>query len=279
MPYKNVLVHCNDKRRLPSLLEPAVALCSDFDARLVGISVTPPIAVIPAGIPGTPDTIVVDAHCKAYRAENPEMKVSFEAAARARNVAAEWREDDAGSGSVAKTVLRHARAAGLLIAAQSAPEWMGSLALDIPDTLALESGRPVLIIPNKGMQHTIGKRVVVAWTNRREAVRALFDAIPFLRRADKVILLEVDPAAEEAEKGSRLDVCATLALYDVACGAETAKSRHGNVGDALLAGCERAEADLLVMGCYGHSRLREVVFGGATRHILADMTVPVLMSH
>src|SRR5688572_19901142 len=127
MTYKNVLVHCNNKRRLTRLLEPAVALCSDLGARLVGISVTPPIAVIPAGMPGTPDTIVVDAHCKAYRAENPEMKASFEAAARARDVAAEWREDDAGSGSVAKTVLRHARAAGLLIAAERAPEWVGSL--------------------------------------------------------------------------------------------------------------------------------------------------------
>jgi hypothetical protein len=74
MTYKNVLVHCNNKRRLTRLLEPAAALCSDLGARLVGISVTPPIAVIPAGMPGTPDTIVVDAHCKAYRAENPPSK-------------------------------------------------------------------------------------------------------------------------------------------------------------------------------------------------------------
>ena len=71
MTYKNVLVHCNNKRRLTRLLEPAVALCSDLGARLVGISVTPPIAVIPAGMPGTPDTIVVDAHCKATAPRTP----------------------------------------------------------------------------------------------------------------------------------------------------------------------------------------------------------------
>ena len=111
--------------------------------------------------------------------------------------------DDTGSGSVAKTVLRHARAAGLLIAAQRAPEWVGSLALDIPDTLALESGRPVLVIPNKGIQHTIGKRVVVAWTDRREAVRALFDAIPFLRRADKVILRMILPRKKRKKEAAQ----------------------------------------------------------------------------
>ena len=77
----------------------------------------------------------------------------------------------------------------------------------------------------------------------------------------------------------QLSVRATLARHGVACEAEVATSRHGNVGDALISHCERAQADLLVMGCYGHSRLREVILGGATRDVLANMTIPVLMSH
>jgi len=100
-----------------------------------------------------------------------------------------------------------------------------------------------------------------------------------LQRADKVTVIEVDPkpGAELAE--IRAQLCATLSLHGVTCDEETVASRQANVGDALLACCERLQADLLVMGCYGHSRLREFVLGGASRHLLAGMALPVLMSH
>jgi nucleotide-binding universal stress UspA family protein len=279
MSYKTVLLHCNDKRRLPRLLDPAVALCAEFGAHLIGLSVTPPVAVIPAGMPGTPDAIVIDEQCKVYRGENPAMRAALDAAANRRNVAAEWREDDAGSGAVADVVLRHAHVADLIVASQTAPDWPGSLDLDIADGLALESGRPALIIPNKGPQQAIGKRIVIAWNDRREAARALFDALPLLQRAEKVLLVQVDPPSLKEGAGTQLNVRATLARHGVACEAEVATSRHGNVGDALISHCERARADLLVMGCYGHSRLREIILGGATRDVLANMTIPVLMSH
>ena len=279
MGYRTILVHCNDKARLPRLLHPAVTLCATFGAHLVGVSVAPPIAVIAAGMPGAPDVIVVDEHAKAYLAENPAMKGAFEKAAGAQNVTAEWRDEDAGSSTVARVMMRHARTADLVIAAQAATDWKGSPDLDIPDYLALESGRPVLIIPNTGSQQLIAKRVVVGWTNRREAARAAFDALPILQRADRVTVVEVDPEPGQETTESRLEICATLTRHGVTCEPETAASRHGNVGDVLLACCERAQAELLVVGCYGHSRLREFVLGGATRHLLGGMTVPVLMSH
>jgi hypothetical protein len=111
----------------------------------VGVSVIPPIAVIPAGMPGAADVIVIDEHAKAYRAANPAMKRAFEEAARAHNVLAEWREEDAGSSTVARVVMRHARTADLVAALQTASDWKGSRELDIAELLALESGRPVLI--------------------------------------------------------------------------------------------------------------------------------------
>ena len=91
-------------------------------------------------MPGVPDTIVLDEHCKTYRAQNPPMKAAFEKAASARSVAAEWREAEAGSGSVAAAVLDHARAADLILAAQAHPDWADSWHMDIADRLALESG-------------------------------------------------------------------------------------------------------------------------------------------
>ena len=119
----------------------------------------------------------------------------------------------------------------------------------------------------------------MGFTDRREATRAVFDALPLLQRADKVTVIEVDPQPGSEIAEIRAALCATLSLHRVACEEETAASHHGNVGNALLACCERMKADLLVMGCYGHSRLREFVLGGAGRHLLAGMTLPVLMSH
>jgi len=279
MSYKTILTHCNDMKRLSRLVGVAAPLAAAFGARLVGVSVIPPVAVIPAGMPGAADVIVIDEHAKAYRAENPVMRRAFEQAARAHDIVAEWREGDAGRSSVASVVMRHARTADLVVALQTASDWKGSLDLDIADRLALESGRPVLIVPNMGSHHAIPRRIVVGFTDRREATRAVFDALPLLQRADVVTVIEVDPkpGAEIAE--IRAALRATLSLHGVICQEETVASRQGNVGDALLACCERMQADLLVMGCYGHSRLREFVLGGASRHLLAGMTLPVLMSH
>jgi nucleotide-binding universal stress UspA family protein len=279
MSYKTILVHCNDSERLSRLVGVAAPLAAAFGARLVGVSVTPPVTVIPAGMPGAPDVIVIDDHAKAYRAANPAIKCAFQEATRARNVVAEWREDDAGSSTVARVVMRHARTADLVVALQTASNRKGSQDLDIAERLALECGRPVLILPNTGSHRPIPKRIVVGFTDRREATRAVFDALPLLQRADKVSVIEVDPKPGPEIAEIRAQLCATLSLHGVSCEEETAPSRHGNVGDALLACCERMKADLLVMGCYGHSRLREFVLGGASRHLLTGMTLPVLMSH
>jgi len=120
---------------------------------------------------------------------------------------------------------------------------------------------------------------VVGFTDRREATRAVFDALPLLQRANKVTVIEVDPKPGPEIAEIRAALCATLSHHGVTCEEDTSASHHGNVGDALLACCERIKADLLVMGCYGHSRLREFVLGGASRHLLQGMTLPVLMSH
>src|SRR6516165_11778670 len=167
------------------------------------------------------------------------MKCVLEEATRAHDVVAEWREGDAGSRSVASVVMRHARTADLVVASQTAPHWKGSLDLDIAERLAFESGRPVLIVPNMGSHHPIPKRIVVGFTDTREATRAVFDALPLLQRADNVTVIEVDPRPGPETAEIRSALCATLSLHGVACEEETAASRHGNVGNALLACCER----------------------------------------
>jgi nucleotide-binding universal stress UspA family protein len=225
--------------------------------------------------------MVIDEHCKAYRKDNPEMKAAFETAGRGRNVVLAWREVDAGSTSVAEIVLQHARAADLVVAAQTDAKWPGSQRLDIADRLVLGSGRPVLITPNEGPHRDVGERVLVAWNARREAARAVFDALPLLQRAKEVRVIWVNPESEGelAQDIPAADICTALARHGVKCEATQVVQPRTNVGQTLLMQVKDCSADLLVMGCYGHSRLREFVLGGATAHILRHMTIPVLMSH
>lgn len=281
MAYKTVLAHCNDKARVRRVLGPAVEVAGAFQAHLIGLSVTPPIVIVPAGMPGTPETIVVDEHCQAYRKENPEIRAAFEAASRGQSLLAEWREVDAGTKSVADVGMEHAHAADLVVASQTDRKWAASGHLDIADHLVMGSGRPVLIIPNEGTQREFGKKILVAWNSRREAARAVFDAMPLLQRANEVKCIWINPQSEDATPRDvpAADICVALARHGVKCEAAEAVRPRTNVGRTLLAHARDCGADLLVMGCYGHSRLREFVLGGASEHILNHMTIPVLMSH
>jgi nucleotide-binding universal stress UspA family protein len=281
MAYKTILVHCNDRHRIKTLLAPAATLAETFQAHLIGLSVVPPVAIVSAGTPLGPP-VIVDAHCQLYRDEdNPAMKAAFEEAARDRGLVAEWREDDAGAFGVADCVLPQAFAVDLVVASQSDPEWPSTERLDIADRLAVESGRPVLIVPNAGVHRRIGERVLVAWNARREAARAAFDALPILRRAREVKVVWVNPQSER-ERTQDIpagDICTALARHSVKCEATEQIAPRTGVGETLLGYAKAWNADLLVMGCYGHTRLREFVLGGASRHVLAHMEIPVLMSH
>jgi nucleotide-binding universal stress UspA family protein len=138
----------------------------------------------------------------------------------------------------------------------------------------------VLIVPNAGLHSRIGTNVLVAWNGRREATRAAFEALPLLQGASDVKVLTLGPEAEgePAREPSATHLCAGLARHGVVCQVVDAAA-GANTGEALLNRAIEHRADLIVMGCYGHSRFSELVFGGASRFMLAHTTVPVLMSH
>jgi nucleotide-binding universal stress UspA family protein len=278
--YKSILLHCNDKRRINTLLAYAVNLAEMFEAHLRALSVVPP-PMVTTTVPGGP-IAVIDAHCDVYRADNPEMKAMFEEATRGRDLVAEWRDAEADGYPVLDVVLRYGRTADLVVVGQTEREWWGSHYLDVADRLPVEAGRPVLIIPKSpSPADSLGKRILVGWNARREAARAAFDALPILQKATEVRVVCVNPQSEQeaAQALPTADICASLARHGVKCeGAEEVKPRR-SVGETLLACAQEFGADLLVMGCYGHTRWREFILGGATRHVLSYATLPVLMSH
>lgn len=280
MTYKTILVHCNDLRRVARVTGAAVEIADRFGAHLIGLSVAPPVHLIPAGMPGTPDVIVADEQAKAYRQGNPQLRRAFfEAASCASKVIAEWREQDADRTSLADIVLASARAADLVVVAQKDGAWSQSSHLDVDDALILGSGRPVLVVPNDGLCSTAARRVLIAWNQSREATRAVFDSLPLLQKAEDVAIVTFAPGETALPPHAEPHICTALARHGVKSRAIESMTKHVDVGRSLTQQAISQRADLLVMGCYGHSRLREFVLGGASRHQFRHMLIPVLMSH
>lgn len=278
MSYKTILVHLNDERRVKGLIDAATSIGQRWGAHVIALYVMPPI---PTYGPTAFGAGFIQAGLKTFRDEADRVHRAFEEASRGRPIVPEWRLVESGERSVADCVVDHGRQADLIILGQRDRSFDFSSILDVPERVVMESGRPVLIIPYAGHFPTIGQRVTVAWSARREATRALFDALPFLVSAERVRVVSVNPLREAKPAGDLpgAEIGAALARHGVRCEVGTAVSSEIAVGDVLLSGLTDDDADLLVMGAWGHSRMRELVFGGATRHILEHMTVPVLMSH
>jgi nucleotide-binding universal stress UspA family protein len=286
MSYKTIVVHINDERRLPGLLTAATTMASHHGAHLIGLSVVPPIFVPPASDIAIVVPSLIEAHRDAYRLEERRMKLAFESATQKEcsqgAFKAEWRSVDAGHlASSIQVIMPIARTCDLVIASQADPDWSSTVMLDVPDELATDSGRPVLVIPNAPRAAFAIKRVLIAWNGRREATRAVFDALPLLKKADEVSVIWINPQNDSDEAGDlpATDLCLALARHGVKCGEGACVAPKLSAGETLLSEATKFGWDILVMGCYGHSRLREFILGGATRHVLSQMTIPVLMSH
>jgi len=180
--------------------------------------------------------------------------------------------------TVTHAFLAEAAYADLLVLGRPArTDAPGSAPPGLVEAAILESGVPALVVPPKFRPRTIGERIVVAWNGSVQAARALRAALPFLARAREVRVASWGPRAPAAPC-SRLDVGTWLARHGIEASVEVHPA-SADVGDEIARAAKRLDADLVVMGCYGHARLRERLFGGATRSSLAALPVPILMAH
>lgn len=165
----------------------------------------------------------------------------------------------------------------LILGRQSPADVPGDAPPAFVESVLLDSGVPAVVVPPEHRQQTIGERVLVAWNGSPQAARALRAALPFM-----VLAAEVHVASWAAHLPaapcSRLDVAEWLKRHGIDSGVEL-REPSVHVADELAAMAQRLGADLLVMGCYGHTRLRERVFGGVTRSALSTLPIPVLMAH
>jgi nucleotide-binding universal stress UspA family protein len=198
---------------------------------------------------------------------------------RTEGIAGEWR---LAEGRSADAVLLHARYADLVVLGQQDPDnpRLSGWGAVIEQTL-FASGRPLLIVPYAGRFEAIGRNVLIGWSATRESARAVADALPLIAAADNATVLAIDPRGGLAGHGEvpAADIALHLARHGIKVTAAHTASGGVSPGDVLLNYATDNGTDLLVIGGYGHSRVRELVMGGVTRTILQRMTIPVLMSH
>ena len=190
----------------------------------------------------------------------------------------EWRAVEEKGVPIADRVMQHALVADAVVAGQIDPDVASRRRVGTPEKLLLSGRRPMLLIPYIGFE-TMGTHVGVAWNGTAEASRAVFDALPILRKAKSVALIAIDAEGDADDPASAEAMAQSLERHGVNAIVRHSASAGIDIGSVLLSRLADDGIDLLVMGGYGHSRLREFVFGGATRSILQQMTVPVLMSH
>lgn len=280
MDWKTILVQLSNPRQTDVLMSVAGRLAERSNAHLIGFNVAHALAHMPA-MPAMVGPEDFAAFQEIDDEQAARLKAAFDDATRNRAFIPEWRNVEVIGTDPAAAVIEHGRAADVIVASQADPDWEMSGFFDAPERLALESGRPVLVVPYAGKFGEVGKRVMVAWSGKREGARAVFDALPLLKAADAVTLLCVVGAGADGESGQLpgAEIAASLARHGVKVTVRKTIADEIGVADEVLARLADDGSDLLVMGAYGHSRLREMVFGGVTRHILKHMTVPTLMSH
>lgn len=272
MTYRVILLELVDDAQTDARISCGRALAERFGAELVGIHVSLP-PFVPVGY-GEGAAYVGPEIFEAQREANRLVRERVEAAFRRLCGSAKQPVRDIyEEGDPGELIAEAARTADLTVAAQAASDGLDALAPHPIDHVILSAGGPVLMLPRKPFGEAVGRRPVVAWNGSREAARALKDALPFLTGAEAVTVVA---GGEDAAQS--LDAAALLLRRHGVEPATRQIEMAGSAGDALLGAVEAAGGDLLVMGAYGHSRLRELVLGGATREVLRGAGVPVLFS-
>jgi nucleotide-binding universal stress UspA family protein len=277
MTLKTIVACFTAPESTPAVAAVALRLAERHKAHLIALHVIPRYPIYNVAGIEFPDEIIRREE-QAFQDRASEVEKLFAKAATSSSAATEWRCEQSPQVDLATGLLRHIPSADLIVMSQL----LGTGAdLEMAAEVVIGAGRPVLIMPGVGEYQEIGRRVVIAWNGKREATRAAFDALPLLEKADSVHILTINPDGGRGGDGLSPGSDLALALSRHGIKAVTATSHPADIsdGDDLLSRIADESCDLLVMGCYGHSRLREFIFGGVTRHILKHMTVPVLMSH
>lgn len=281
MAFKDIVVHIDNSKACRERLNVAVQVAKSQDGVLTGLYILTH-AEVPRFMEVHLGPELLEAQRRAAQDAAKEAKALFIDAVTAAGLRAEWQEIEVPLAGVSDAIAMYARHCDLTVLGQHNPDADDITSVgDLPDKVILTAGAPVLVVPHTGHFETIGERVMIAWKPYREAVRALKDSMPFLETAKAVRLLCANPnkAKRDYQAVPGADIKRLLERHDISAQAEYLDASGIGVGDLILSRAADESADLIVCGAYGRPRLRELMLGGVTRHLLGHMTVPVLMSH
>jgi nucleotide-binding universal stress UspA family protein len=277
--YKTILVHLDTSLRCAARIDYAARLALRFNAHLVGIAPTDELKLASSYREFAPAIDEYTASLGALRSSAAEAAGRFEVEARRLGVT--FYESRQPHDDAADAVALSARYADLVVLGQNDPAAQAfTPPPDLPQFTILNGGRPVLLVPYAGHFGELPRIIDIAWDASGECARAVTDALPLLVNARQVNLVIVNARSTPEGHGPLpgADAASFLARHGIKVEVVRVQS-DGDVGDALLSRTADDGAELLVMGGYGHSRLREMLLGGVTRCILEHMTVPVFMAH
>lgn len=255
----------------------ASELANNLDAHITGVSpliepVVPALMVQPV-----PDQFISDARNRAQEKAHSALERFSDYAERSGN-GFETRLMDLTPGGL-DTFVNHTRMCDLLVVGQDNPDRPEPLRAELIEAALFDSGRPILIVPYVGTEHFAAKKIMVAWDGSKTAARAIHAAMPILELAEEVQVVMVEAQKLHLPGDPGADLAVYLSRHGVKVAVEKIPAPASGVSDALLNHISDNQIDLVIMGGYGHSRVREFILGGATRGMLQAMTVPCIMAH
>lgn len=276
-PIRSILVHLDTSPQCPVRLRLAHELAQRFDAAATALFAASAAEVLmPFG--DTPEYSMAAVRAEFEADRRQRARAVFDAAQAQGLGRLQWAELPSLAGMQGFSA--QALYADLLVMGQRVPpvDQMPDVPADFAESVLVASGRPALVVPHIGLPETVGRTVLVAWKETREAARAVSAALPWLQTADTVhVLIGAERGAAATSAASSIETW--LGHHGVKPQLHRFDTGGADAGDLLLSEAAARSADLLVMGCYGHARAREWMLGGASRTVLQTMTLPVLMAH
>ncbi|MFT4180523.1 MAG: universal stress protein [Rhizobium sp.] len=279
MSYKTILVILDTPENANVAIDFASALAREHGAHIIGLHAEI-VSSVPLVAPmEIPDPVAVQALQDMAHSQAVEIERLFRAKMEREGRDYDWRSYTSTIGYGTEPLIESARSADLLVAVQPDPSKSSDSHVDV-ESFLFESGRPVLMIPYIFTQPKPIRRVLIAWNGSKEAARATFDALPFLKAADSVEIFSVDTSESSKHSPEQIgaDIRATLVRHGIRATTATATCGGKTPSQVIENRLADNSIDLLVMGAYTHSWLWQLIFGGTTRTLLHSMTAMTLLA-
>ena len=281
MAYKSILTIAASPDTAARAVEAAGLIARKMDAHLDALGLGVDRTQVGYSYVGS-GAVILQVAMERAEEEARQIETTLKSGMAAQGPELRWSVESAVSqmGALTDLVATRARYADLVVLPKPYGKTQGPEAEAVIEAAMFEGMAPVLVVPEKGLTSAEPKRIALAWNQSREAMVAARRALPFLKRAELVTITVIDPPAHGAERSDPGGLlCQLLTRHGVKAEVQVLARTLPRISDVLARHCRDINADLLVMGAYGHSRFREAILGGATRNMLEQTEVPVFMAH